>query len=104
MQLSAALTEYQFSKDFTPSARRWYTQKLTAFIAFCAEQGVTDVGDVTTGLVNRYVAHLRAGTSVQYQRPLAGATLKGYARVIKCFLAWCEKDDLLPEKVVRRIE
>lgn len=105
MLLSAALDEYLYSKDLTPSARRWYGQKLTAFVDWCAAaQDVTQVGDVTAALVHRYVASLRERESVQYGRPLSSYTLKGYVRVIKCWLAWCARDDLLPEKVARRIE
>jgi len=47
VQMSAAVDSYLFVKDLTPASQRWYVQKLEAFTAWSALQGLHDVEGVT---------------------------------------------------------
>lgn len=105
MDMSAALDEYLLAKDdLSPSTKRWYTQKLRALVAWCAAEGVTDLGQLSATHVHRYLATLREHPSTQFGRPITSHTLKGYARIIKTFLVWCAEDELLPARVAHRIQ
>lgn len=104
MRLTDTLDAYFLAKDFTPKARTWYRSKLSAFVAWCAEQGVEDAEGMTAPLVRRFIAEARVVISPRYNRPMSSNTLHGYARAIKCYLNWCIGDDLVSEKVTRRLE
>lgn len=95
MQLETVRTEFTYAKDHSLQSRRWYTSRLGAFFRWAAEQGVTDIENVTAPLVRRYV---------DYRRPTLGShTLNGHVRAIKAFLNWASQEGLLDERVVRRI-
>lgn len=107
MDLTAALTEYHFVCDAHNLTRRtwgWYQQKLTAFFAWCRaqEEPVTTVEGITTSLVRRYLVSQQE-TINRYGQPLSSYTVHGTTQAIKSFLKWCVEEDLLDEKVVRKI-
>lgn len=104
MEMSAALDAYLFTKDFTSAGMRWYTQKLHAFVDWCYEQGITDIEHVTAIHVMTYAKVLRSTPSERFGKPITSHTLHGYVRVIKAFLNWCVKQDLVDPKVPARIE
>ncbi|HLZ21086.1 MAG TPA: tyrosine-type recombinase/integrase [Ktedonobacterales bacterium] len=111
MKTSAALTAFFFAKDFTPYTRRGYERSLTAFFSWAEThtcelhpQPVCDVEDVDKRHFNEFLARLRVTPSVATGKLLTGQTLHGYARVIKAFLNWCIKDDMLPERVTKKLD
>jgi integrase/recombinase XerD len=104
MEMSAALDAYFLAKDLTPAARRWYESKLQQFIAWCTEQDVTNIEAVNAPLVRQFIAHLRVTPSPRHNRIISSHTLHGYARAVKTFLNWCAGDDLVSEKITKRIE
>jgi len=103
MQLSAAVDAYFLTLDLTPKSRRWYGSKLTYFLKWCAQQDITEVAQLNKNHVYQFVAHLRITPSERYGRLMSSHTLHGYVRGIKSFLNWCVGDDLLSEKVTRKI-
>jgi hypothetical protein len=80
MLLSTAVEEYLYAKDLTPSARRWYVNKLTMFCTWAKAQSIGEVERVTALLVHRYIAYLRERTSEQFKRPLSSPD---YSRRVK---------------------
>src|SRR5689334_535107 len=104
MQLHAALVELGFSKDWTPASRKWFTGRLTTFITWAATQGVTEIEDVTAPLVRRYIDYRRTTPSEATGKPLSSYTLYGHVLAIKDLLNWAVREDLLDEKVVKRID
>lgn len=104
MRLHAALEAYFLAKDFTPKSARWYEQKLSAFVAWSAQHDVADIELVTAPLVRLYIAEVRVALNPRTGLPMTSNTLHGYVRAIKGFLNWCAREDLLSEKVPRRIE
>lgn len=104
MRLHSAVEAYFLAKDFTPSATRWYHQKLSAFADWCQRHDCDDIEAVTAPLVRLFVAEMRAAPSPRSGQPMTSNTLHGYMRAIKGFLSWCVREDLLSDKVVRRLE
>jgi|SRR5579884_2487760 len=99
MNLSAALDAYFIAKDLTPTSRRWYDQKLRSFLDWCHKNGVGDISELQAAHVRKFMADFRASNP-----HVSSHTLHGYMRVIKCWLNWCVGDDLVSEKVTRRLE
>lgn len=105
MRLSVALDEYRFAcLDLSPQTQRWYTEKLQMFRTWAEGQGTSELEDVTPALVRRYLAHLRETSNPRTGKPLSTYTTHGYAQVIKGFLAWCAREELISEKVAKRID
>jgi integrase/recombinase XerD len=110
MKMSAALTAYFYAKDLTPKSRVWYEQKIGGFLSWCeshscaTHQPVRDVEEIDKHHINEYLAHLRITPSRATGRLISGQTCHGYARAIKAFCNWCIKDELLPERVTRKLD
>jgi len=102
MQLAAALVEFGYAKDHTPASRAWYKSRLGAFIRWVEAQGITNIEDITTALVRRYVDYRRT-TPSKHGTPLDSHTLHGHVRAIRALLNWAVQDDLLDEKVPKRV-
>jgi site-specific recombinase XerD len=103
VRLPDAFTEFEYSKDHSPTSRRWYASRLGAFIVWAEGQGTTDIEAVTAPLVRRYLDYRRNAISAT-GKPIDSHTLHGHARAIKALLHWAVREDLLDEKVPRRIE
>jgi site-specific recombinase XerD len=103
MQLAAALTEFGYAKDHSAESRRWYKSRLGAFICWGEEQGVTNIEDITTALVRRYVDY-RRNTPANHGQPLDSHTLHGHVRAIRALLYWAAEDDLLDRQVPKRVK
>lgn len=103
MLLSDALIEFSYAKDHSPASRTWYRSRLGAFFEWAAEQGISEVAGVTAPLVRRYLDTRRTAIS-RTGKPLDSHTLHGHARAIRAFLRWAVKDDLLDERVPKRLE
>lgn len=57
VELEASVTDFELSKDHSPSARRWYIGRLGTFTAWLHKEGVTDLESVTAGHVRQYLDH-----------------------------------------------
>jgi site-specific recombinase XerD len=97
------LIEFSYAKDHTPSSRQWYHSRLGAFITWTQQQGVEDLEAITAPLIRRYLDMRRTAIS-RTGRPLDSHTLHGHARAIRAFLRWAVKEDLLDERVPKRVE
>jgi site-specific recombinase XerD len=103
MQLAIALTEFAYAKDHTAESRRWYKGRLGAFMDWAAAEGTTKVEDLTPSLIRRYIEHRRTTLSAATGKPLDSHTLQGHARAIRALLNWAASEDLLDEKVAKRV-
>lgn len=105
MRLSVALDEYGFAcLDLSPKTQRWYTDKLTVFRAWAEEQGTTELEEITPATVRHFLAYLRTTPSARTGKLLSTYTTHGYVQVIKGFLAWCAREELIGERVAKRID
>jgi len=104
MHLDAATTEFFYSKDFTPDSRRFYKRTLAGFQKWAVEQGVTNVEDITSSLLRRYVAHLRERVSPRTGMHLTGVSQHGYVNALRTFLNFSVREEWLDERVPRRLE
>lgn len=103
MHLNAAFVELSYSKDWTPESRKWFTSRLGAFIEWAGHQGITEIEDVTAPLIRRYIDQRRTEPS-KTGKPLSSFTLHGHVRAIKDLLNWATREDLIDEKVVKRVD
>lgn len=104
MRLDAATTEFFYSKDFTADSRRFYKRTIAAFQAWAAEQGVTNIEDITSSLLRRYVAHLREKVSPRTGKRLTGVSQHGYVNALRTFLNFSVREDWLDSRVPARLE
>jgi integrase/recombinase XerD len=104
MNLSAALTQFLYAKDYTPKSRRWMTQKLEAFVAWCAASGILDTTALTRQHIRQFIHTVRETPSATTGDPIASSSLHGYMRALKGFLRWCVEEEWLDAKVVRHLE
>lgn len=102
MELDAALTELTYSKDWTPASRRWYDARLLPFLTWAKQQGAVNIEDITAPLVRRYTEHLRTRPT-KTGKPLDSFTLHGHIRAVRTLLFWAASEDLIDEKVPKRI-
>jgi site-specific recombinase XerD len=63
--------------------------------AWAVTQDVREVEQITAPLVHRFLANLSQG--------LSDYTRRGYAQSVKAFLNWCAREDLIGDKIPRRI-
>lgn len=103
MHLQAALTEFEYSKDHTPSSWAWYGSRLGAFVSWATAQGCTDIETLTAPLIRRYIDERRTTPTQRDGHPLSSHTLHGHVRAIRALLNWASREDLLDERVVRRV-
>jgi site-specific recombinase XerD len=101
MRLDITLTEFAYSKDWSPASRAWYSCRLGAFTKWCTEQDITDIEDLTAPLVRRYLDYRRTATC-KTGKPLDSHTLHGHARAIRALLNWAVREELLRESTVKR--
>ncbi len=103
MQLEDACTELRYTKDWTAQTAAWYHARLGAFVPWAREQGVTTIEGVTPPLVRRYLdyLHTRPGRA---SKPLDSYTIHGHIRAIRTLLFWAASEDLIDEKVPKRIQ
>jgi len=99
MLITAAIEEYLACKSnaLTHSTYRWYTWALDSFAQWCTVNHLTELSEITTAQVQRFVA----------SNPKLSDNSKHHkAQVLKTFLRWCAQDDELGvrERTVRRIE
>lgn len=105
MELSQALDEYRYAiLQLSPTTQAWYLQKLSVFLAWCATQNKNTLDQLTAGDLRRFLADARNRHNRQTGAPISSYTLHGYMQVIKGFLAWCAKEDLVSERLAKRVE
>jgi len=96
MLLTAALDEWRFAQAaHSPRSIAWNDQKVGAFIAWCTKQDIQSTDQVTASHVHRFLASLPADLSTY--------TRRGYAQSVKAFLNYCVREDLMSEKLPKRI-
>jgi site-specific recombinase XerD len=99
MLITAAIEEYLACKEnaLTFSTYRWYTWLLDKFAQWCKEQNLTELTDITTTHVQRFVTSgPKMSTNTKHHK----------AQILKTFLRWCSVDDEMgvKERTVKRIE
>lgn len=104
MLLDAAVTEFAYAKDWTPATRRWYAHKLRVFTAWLCTQTppITTIEAITAPLVRRYIDERRSDRTPTGQ-PIDSFTLHGHVRAVRALLFWAASEDLIDDKVPKRI-
>jgi len=103
MHLDDAITELRYAKDWTRQTVQWYDRRLTPFVRWVNEQKITELGDITPALVRRYLEYLQTRPSKR-GTTLDSFTIHGHIRAVRTLLFWAASEDLIDEKVPRRIK
>lgn len=112
MLVKHALEDYAYhcrAKNLSAQTIRWYEHKLRLFAAWLGTQGIVDLGDIKTTTIARFIDHLRTSHGYDTHRgegtsERTAQTIKGYVQVIKGFLNWASREDLVDAKVPARID
>ena len=103
MRPAVAVTEFLYAHEYAEKSHRWYDGMLGVFAAYCAEQGITDIEDVSAPLVRRFFDCVRQRRDPRTGQPVTSQTVHGYARAVRALLNWCAREGLLSEAVPRRV-
>lgn len=80
------------ARGLSVASTEWYANTLRrAFLPWCADEGITDPGQLTPAVVGRFTTHLlEAGGA---HGPLSRTTVRGYVRSARIFLGWAAKSE-----------
>lgn len=85
------------ARRLTKSTRQFYRAKLSVFINWCNEQGITGVGEVSAHLIRKFLVSIqRRDLSSHYQYNLA--------RAIRAFLNYCVRDELIEKSPFDKVQ
>lgn len=101
MKLTGAVSGYRLACQAANKSGRtleWYEQKLRIFVEWATEEGIHTVEQVQPRHVQAFSMALRTWTP-----PLADYTVRGYVQTVKGFLSWAAGEDLIEDKVPRKI-
>jgi integrase/recombinase XerD len=77
----------------------------SVFLPWCAEAGITEPAQLTSRVLDRFVAHLREQADQRVGRDgrrlgrLSEASVNSYSRTVRAFLRWAEGEGEISEKV-----
>jgi integrase/recombinase XerD len=71
-------------------------------VSWAKSQGVTTLEGIDPPLVRRYLDHLHT-RATRTGRPLDSFTIHGHIRAIRTLLFWAASEDLIDEKIPKRI-
>jgi integrase len=86
--------------DLAESTKDGYREVINTYIL--REFGDTRLSDITTGEVNRWVKGLILRRQEEGLRPLAGATLNGYANILRAFVNYAVEFGIIEESPFKR--
>lgn len=72
--------------------------RLGDFVRWCESRGVAGLEVVTPTLVKEYVLSVQSRTVKLPgggERPFSAWTVRGHAKIVKAFFAWCKREGLL---------
>jgi integrase/recombinase XerD len=112
MEIDSAVRAYYMALDLTPRSQEWYRQQLVVFTNWLKghtcelhPNPVTRVEHVNTYHMREYLDWLRSPNFVTKRRgnqPRSSACIHGYCRIMRAFLNWCIREEMLNEVVTRR--
>lgn len=109
MLVRNAFEDYQYAiKRLAEKTQREYTSKLSFFVQWCENEGVT-LECLNRKVLRRFFDYLAtAHCNPRTNKPISSSTQHGYARTIKAFLCWASREedfeDIMPESIPRKME
>lgn len=85
------------ARRLTEATRQFYKTKLSVFIRWCAEQDVTNLGQVSAHDIRRFLVSIQ-------RRQLSGEYQHGLARAIRAFLNYCVRDELIDKSPFDKVQ
>lgn len=87
-------------EGLSPSTAEGYRMVIEGYIL--ERFGETRLSDVTTGLVNLWIREIKRLRRLNGKRPLAGATLNGYANILRVLVNYAVEFDVLEESPFKK--
>jgi hypothetical protein len=81
--------------NLSPMTLHGRDDRLSRFVAWCTRHGVTEVEAITVPHIHQFLS--------EFPAQLADSTRNGYARTLRAFMNYCVLEELVPEKLPRRI-
>lgn len=85
------------SRRLTASTLTTYDNKISLFITWLTDNGVTDLDAITSAHIKRYMVHLQA-------KGLTDHSQHDYLRPVKTWLAYCVRDELLERSPFTKVK
>jgi site-specific recombinase XerD len=102
MKLTEALEEYRYAINrLSPRTQEWYLQKVEVFVKWCQEQNQTEVEGLRGGHIRRFHQAIADAPNAHNGKPLTTYTINGYARAVRTFLNWCNKEGISVNPTIR---
>ena len=98
METVKAYEEWRFacqSRNYSPKSLAWNDKRIRDFTAWLASQGVAQIEEVRAAHVHHFLVSL--------PNHYADTTRRGYAQAVKAWLNYCANEDLIGEKIPKRI-
>jgi integrase/recombinase XerD len=89
----------------SPRTTDWYTAFLERFRGFLAHNGLPTRADlVDRNCIRRFILYLKQEAKApRTGRPLSAATVRGYARTLKVFFSWLEREEYIKANPMAKI-
>jgi site-specific recombinase XerD len=101
MDLKEAMHGYMMDSEIerqSVNGLKLKSHRLGNFVQWCETQGITGLGEVTPTLIKAYVLYVQSRTvklPSGDERPFSAWTVRGHAKIVKAFFAWCQREGLL---------
>lgn len=96
-------TEYMYSHDLSEKSREWYDMIFKEFCRFTEQQGIKNFEDLTVPNVRDFVDSIRERTNPRTHLPVGTHTVHAYARGLRALLHWAAKEELVPDRLARKL-
>lgn len=96
---------YCRSRNLSDKTVAWYEYKLRFFAAWCDQHRLTEVEDITLRHYQQYLVELNGTESYRgIGKKRSSYTTKGFAQVIKGFLRWGVREEMVQEKLLPKLD
>lgn len=105
MLLDEAISDYLFeTRKLAKQTHRWYRQKLGVFGAWCHDNNITQMEQVTGRELRRFMDALDSIVNPRRGERITAGTQHGYAQVLKQWLRWCGREDYCAPNLYDKIK
>lgn len=88
------------AEGIAPSTAEGYRNVIESYLL--KRFGETRLSDITVGVVNVWIREMKKGRRERHERPLSGATLNGYANILRLLVNYAVRFDVLDQSPFKR--
>jgi site-specific recombinase XerD len=112
MHLSTVMADYLLAcRTLSPKTETWYRQKLNRFVAWCGDNGITELEQLRAVHLREYQDWLLARTVAQLDpskpqatHPLSPYVVRGSIQVLKGWSRWAVEEEYLDSDPFKRVK